>query len=140
MPAIEDLVAAVDGDREDLREDQFLVAEDEDGSILGCGRLIPYTGFCELASLGVRDGLRATGIGREMVTKLYDLYQGPIYLVCEDHVVDFFRRFGFEPVADTPAELAPKWRRCDAQAAHVNVMLRAFPEEQAGGASVSPAG
>ncbi len=59
LPAIEDLVAAVDGDREDLREDQFVVAADEDGSILGSGRLIPYPGFCELASLGVRDGLRA---------------------------------------------------------------------------------
>ena len=58
LPAIEDLVVAVDGDREDLREAQFVVAEDENGAVLGCGRLIPYRGFCELASLGVRDGQR----------------------------------------------------------------------------------
>ncbi len=140
MPAIEDLVAAVDGDREDLREDQFVVAEDEDGAILGCGRLVPYPGFRELASLGVRDGLRARGVGREMVTRLFDRYLGTIYLVCEDQVVGFFRRFGFEPVADTPAALVPKWRRCNAQAVRINVMRRGFPEEQANGAPVSPAG
>ena len=133
LPAIEDLVVAVDGDREDLREAQFVVAEDENGAVLGCGRLIPYPGFCELASLGVRDGQRARGVGREIVTGLIDRYQGPIYLVCEDHVVDFFRQFGFDPTtpADPPAELGPKLQRCHAPAVHINVMCRDFPKERA---------
>ena len=67
LSAIEDLVALVDGDGEDLQASQFVVAEDEGGGILGCARLRPYQGFLELASVAVRDGLRTRGVGREMV-------------------------------------------------------------------------
>ena len=142
MPAIEGLLASVDGDREDLRKDQFVVAEDHDGTILGCARLRPYHDICELASVAVRDGLRARGVGREMVARLLDRHPGPMYLICEDQTLDFFRRFGFDLTtpADPPAALAPKWRRCNAQAARINIMCRDFPEEQANGAPVSPAG
>ncbi|MDP6550412.1 MAG: GNAT family N-acetyltransferase [Dehalococcoidia bacterium] len=95
LPAIDDLVALVDGDREDLRVDQFVVAEDEAGGILGCARLRPYRGFRELASVAVRDGMRDRGVGREMVTALLSRYRGPLYLVCEDREVGFFAGSAF---------------------------------------------
>ena len=125
-PAIDGLLVSVDGDREYLPEDQFVVAEDEDGAILGCGRLRPYPDFCELASLAVAQDARAGGVGRGIVSGLLELYQGPIYLVCEDNVVDFFRRFRFEciPETDMPAGLYPKWEYFAALTGHMNVMWR----------------
>ncbi len=125
-PAIDGLLITVDGDREYLAEDQFVVAEDEDGAILGCGRLRPYQEFCELASLAVAQDSRARGVGRGIVSSLLELYQGPIFLICEDNVVDFFRRFGFGliPETDMPAGLRPKWEYFAAVAGRMNVMWR----------------
>mgnify|MGYP001249421644 FL=1 len=139
LPAIEELVALVDGDGEDLQESQFVVVEDEAGSILGCARLRPYRGFRELASVAVRDGRRARGVGWEMVTTLSGRYQGPLYLVCEDREVGFFRRFGFVLIApeDAPPGLAPKWRRYTAQIGRINVMRRDAPERRCDGAPAS---
>ena len=53
LPAIAELVAAVGGDLEDLLAEQFLVGRVQQGTIVGCGRLKPYSGFYELASLAV---------------------------------------------------------------------------------------
>ena len=124
--AIEGLLVSADGDLENLAEDQFVVAEDEDGAILGCGRLRPYPDFCELASLAVDQEARAGRVGRGIVSSLLERYQGPIYLICEDNVVDFFRRFRFEciPETDMPAGLRPKWEYFAALTGHMNVMRR----------------
>ncbi len=124
--AIEGLLVSADGDLENLAEDQFVVAEDEDGAILGCGRLRPYPDFCELASLAVAQDARARGVGRGIVSSLLELYQGPIFLICEDNVVDFFRRFDFGliPETDMPAGLRPKWEYFAAVAGRMNVMWR----------------
>ncbi len=126
MAAIEALVTAADGDREGLQAEQFVVAEGEDGAILGCGRLRPYPEFCELASLAVAENVRARGVGRAIVTSLLGRYLGPIYLICEDDVVDFFRRFVFELVPETemPVGLRPKWEYFCAHEASLNVMWR----------------
>jgi len=126
IPAIEALLVSADGDRENIAEDQFVVAEDENEAILGCGRLRPYPDFCELASLAVDQEARAGGVGREIVSSLLERYQGPIYLICEDNVVDFFRRFRFEciPETDMPAGLHPKWAYFAALTGHMNVMWR----------------
>ena len=126
MAAIEVLVTKVAGDREGLRADQFVVADDEDGALLGCGRLKPYPEFCEMASLAVAKNVRAKGVGQAIVSSLLERYQGPIYLICEDDVVDFFCRFEFEPVPETemPAGLRPKWDYFCAHAGSMNVMWR----------------
>jgi N-acetylglutamate synthase-like GNAT family acetyltransferase len=124
--AIEGLLVSVDGDQDKLAEDQFVVAEDEDGVVLGCGRLRPYPDFCELASLAVAQDARAGGVGRDIVSSLLKRYQGPVYLICEDNVVDFFRRFRFECISETdmPAGLHPKWAYFAELTGHMNVMLR----------------
>ena len=111
LPEIDELIAAVNGDRGDLGAEQFVVAKSEDARILGCGRLRPYPGFCEIASLAVADDVRANGIGLAIVNRLLEMYAGTILLICEDEVVEFFRRFDFELIleAEMPTRLRPKW-------------------------------
>ena len=126
LAAIEGLLISADGDREVLHQNQFVVAVDADGVVLGCGRLRPYSDFCELASLPVGIQVRARGMGREIVIGLLERYSGPIYLICEDKVVDFFRPFGFVTMLDKemPAGLRPKWDYFAGLAGPMNLMLR----------------
>lgn len=126
MPEIEDLIATVDGDRVDLATEQFVVAKSEDAWILGCGRLRPYPEFCEIASLAVADDSRATGIGRAIVERLLELYEGTIYLICDDDVVEFFRRFEFSllPESEMPDDLRSKWDYFCSPTKPMNLMRR----------------
>ncbi len=126
LPEIDELIATVDGDRVDLATDQFVVAKSEDARILGCGRLRPYPEFCEIASLAVADGVRAKGIGRAIVRRLLERYAGTIYLICDDDVVEFFRRFWFELIleAEMPTGLRSKWDYFRSPAGTMNLMKR----------------
>ena len=126
LAAIEGLLISADGDRAVLHQDQFVVSVDVRGAVLGCGRLRPYSDFCELASLAVGSHVRAKGMGRGIVNELLERYSGPIYLICEDTVVDFFHRFGFASIPDTemPAGLRPKWDYFAELAGPMNLMLR----------------
>lgn len=126
LPSIEKLVSSVGGDLEYLQAEQFVVALDDQGHIIGCGRLKPYPGFCELASIAVEDRWRTAGVGRAVVSQLLKSYVGPVYLICEDDVVDFFRRFGFDltPMSEAVAGLQSKLERYVAQVGHINVMRR----------------
>ena len=107
-----------------------MVAESEGGTILGCGRLRPYPDFCEVASLAVDRERRTKGVGRAIIARLLELYPGDVYLICEDHVVNFFTHFGFRPVPveDMPAGLQPKWRHFLPSAGPMNVMLLERPQ------------
>ena len=111
LPEIDELIAAVKGDGADLGAEQFVVSKSEDARMLGCVRLRPYPDFCEIASMAVADDVRANGIGRAIVSRLLERYAGTIYLICEDEVVEFFRRFEFELIleAEMPTGLRPKW-------------------------------
>ena len=114
------------GDRFDLATDPLMVAKSEDASILGCGRLRPYDDFCEIARMAVAEDVRANGIGRAIVSRLLEQYSGTIYLICEDEVVEFFRRFEFEltPEAEMPSGLRPKWDIFRPAAGSMNLMRR----------------
>lgn len=126
MPEIEELIAAVAGDRVDLAAEQFVVAKSKDARILGCGRLRPYPQFCEIASLAVADDVRAEGIGQAIVMRLLEKYGGTIYLICDDNVVEFFRRFefGLLPESDMPDGLRPKWDYFCSPTGSMNLMRR----------------
>ena len=126
MPEIEDLIDTVGGDRVDLATNQFVVAKSEDDWILGCGRLRPYPDFCEIASMAVVGDVRATGIGRAIVERLLKTYEGTIYLICDDDVVEFFRRFEFSllPESEMPDDLRPKWDYFCSPSGSMNVMRR----------------
>jgi len=126
MPEIEDLIAAVGGDLVDLATDQFVVAKSEDARILGCGRLRSYPEFCEIVSMAVADDFRTKGIGRAIVERLLEMYEGAIYLICGDDVVEFFRRFEFSllPASDMPDGLRSKWDYFCSPAGSINLMRR----------------
>jgi N-acetylglutamate synthase-like GNAT family acetyltransferase len=126
LAGIKALVVSVGGDQDNLQSEQFVVAHDDEGNILGCGRLKPYPDCTELASIAVARGSRSSGMGRGIVGKLLERRQGTIHLICEDDVVEFFRRFGFEvvPLSEMPQGLAPKWQYYAAQVSHLNVMRR----------------
>ena len=129
LPAIAELVAAVGGDLEDLLAEQFLVGRvgsTVQGKIVGCGRVKPYSGFYELASLAVLREWRNSGVGKSIVAELVTWHEGPIYLICEDDVVDFFRRLGFVliPMSEMLTGLQSKWQRYITQLGHINVMRR----------------
>ena len=126
LSAIKVLVASVGGDEEDLQPGQFLMAQDDDGTILGCGRLKLYPDCTELASIAVVSESRSSGIGRAIVAGLLEWHQESIHLLCEDDVVEFFRRFGFKviPIDQIPSGLVLKWKRYSALTDHLNLMRR----------------
>ena len=123
---IKNLVESVGGDLERLQPQQFIVARDSDQRIIGCVRLKPYPGFYELASLAIASEWRASGVGREVVNSILKSHQGPVYLICEDQVIEFFRRFGFGliPMSEILPGLESKIARYAAEAGHINVMRR----------------
>jgi N-acetylglutamate synthase-like GNAT family acetyltransferase len=134
MEQIKDLVESVGGDLDRLHPEQFVVTRDAEQRIIGCVRLKPYPGFYELASLAVSDNWRASGVGREMVNALLNSHQGPVFLICEDQVIEFFRRFGFSliPGSEMPPGLEQKITRYTAESGHINVMRRDWSPSMTG--------
>ncbi len=123
---IERLIISVGGDQDRMETDQFAVARDPNQQIIGCARLKPYPRFVELASLAVSDERRNCGVGRKIVSRLLQQHQGPIYLVCEDHLVEFFREFGFNliPTSEMLPGLESKLEWYVTQAGHINILKR----------------
>jgi N-acetylglutamate synthase-like GNAT family acetyltransferase len=123
---IRDLVDSVGGDLDRLQPEQFRVARNSEHRVIGCVRLKPYPGFYELASLAISNQWRASGVGRELVNTLLKSHQGPVFLICEDQVIEFFRRFGFGliPPSEIPPGLESKIARYRSESGHINVMRR----------------
>lgn len=126
LDQIEELIVSVGGDQDQIDTNQFTIARDPNQQIIGCARLKPYPGFVELASLAVSDQWRGSGVGREIIDQLLQEHQGPIFLVCEDHLINFFREFGFDliPTSEMLPGLESKLEWYIAQAGHINVMKR----------------
>ncbi|MCC7302453.1 MAG: GNAT family N-acetyltransferase [Bacteroidia bacterium] len=79
-------------------------------SIVGFGRLRAYTGFREVATVGVVEEERSRGVGSEVVKRLLEGKQEAIYLTCV--IPGFFSRLGFAPVREFPTELIAKYDFC----------------------------
>lgn len=95
---------------------EFLVAEDADGRVIGCGAVhVMWEQLGEVRSLGVSDDWRSRGVGHLLLAALERraLDLGLNQLFCLTFEVNFFERHGFEPVnedtelvaADVYAEL-----------------------------------
>ena len=126
LDQIEKLIDSVGGDQDRIETDQFAVARDAKQQVIGCARLKPYPEFVELASLAVSEELRGCGVGQEIISQLLQEHQGPIYLLCEDHLIGFFREFGFDliPNTDMLPGLESKLEWYITKAGHINVMKR----------------
>jgi amino-acid N-acetyltransferase len=89
---------------EDLQE--FRIAQAHDGAVLGCGALhVMWEDLAEIRTLVTADGARGRGVGAALVrTLLEDARKlGVRRVFCLTFEVAFFRRHGFEVMADQSA-------------------------------------
>jgi len=103
------LIGQFELDDREVLSTQFLAAVSEN-TLLGFGRIRTYPACSELCSLGVVEPLRHKGIGSQLVQKLIQKAQQPLYLVCI--IPEFFEPLGFKTVADYPPELGEKLDYC----------------------------
>ena len=82
---------------------QFVVAEDEHGTLIGCGALhVMWEDLGEIRTLIVVDEWLHRGVGRVIVEKLEDAARtlGITRLFCLTFEVEFFQRRGFSPIGE----------------------------------------
>lgn len=82
---------------------EFLVATDEHGRVIGCGALhVMWEDLAEVRTLAVSDAQRGTGLGHRLLDALLDraLQLGLSRVFCLTFEVEFFTRHGFEVMAD----------------------------------------
>jgi amino-acid N-acetyltransferase len=82
---------------------EFRIAEDADGTVIGCGALhVMWEDLAEVRTLATAESAKGRGIGTALVERLvHDAEMLGIRRVfCLTFEVDFFRRRGFEVMAD----------------------------------------
>jgi amino-acid N-acetyltransferase len=90
---------------EDIQE--FWVAErDDNGEVVGCGALhVMWEDLAEVRTLAASDAWRGKGVGHVLVESLLEEARalGVARVFCLTFEVDFFKRHGFEVMADQSA-------------------------------------
>ncbi|HSG25314.1 MAG TPA: GNAT family N-acetyltransferase [Anaerolineales bacterium] len=75
---------------------RFVVAEDQSGTVVGCGQLKPHRdGSLELASLAVKETQRGRGVARALIEQLIAHHDGILYLMCRSGLGPLYEKFGF---------------------------------------------
>ncbi|CAM3599195.1 amino-acid N-acetyltransferase [Micrococcus flavus] len=85
---------------------EFVVAEDADGRLAGFGALhVMWQDIAEVRTLAVADGFQGRGVGHLLLEELLDRARrvGVSRVFCLTFEVEFFRRHGFEVMADQSA-------------------------------------
>ncbi|MFC1540748.1 GNAT family N-acetyltransferase [Candidatus Margulisiibacteriota bacterium] len=92
-----------------LQLKDFWVAE-QNGQIVGTAQLEVLPDLCFLSSVGVRPTEQKHGIGKALLTELFNQCKGdkPVYLYTI--IPGFFAKFGFKPTTDLPPQLPSKSR------------------------------
>ena len=83
---------------------EFLVATDAEGTVVGCGALhVMWEDLAEVRTLAVADSVRGTGLGHRMLEALLDraIQLGLRRVFCLTFEVEFFGRHGFEEMEET---------------------------------------
>ncbi|MBE9118613.1 GNAT family N-acetyltransferase [Lusitaniella coriacea LEGE 07157] len=109
--SIRKLVFGAKLDPTQVRWEQFWIVECN-GEIVGCGQLRTFEDAQELGSLVIARSRRNQGLGSILCRKLIQEATQPLYLEClGGGLVEFYRRFGFVPVAweDIPRSLKSKF-------------------------------
>ena len=95
----------------DLDWNRFLVVEDGQGNLVGCGQVKEHgDGSRELASLAVEEPWRRRGIASALVRHLQERHDPPLWLTCQSGLVGFYEGFGFSEVSN-PQELPRYFRK-----------------------------
>lgn len=82
---------------------EFLVATDEDGEVVGCGALhVMWEDLAEVRTLAVHAHQQGTGLGHRMLTALLEraVELGLQRVFCLTFEVEFFARHGFEVMSE----------------------------------------
>lgn len=85
---------------------EFRIAEDDDGEVVGCGALhIMWEDLAEVRTLATAPDVRGRGVGHVLVEELLEEARsfGVDRVFCLTFEVEFFRRHGFEVMADQSA-------------------------------------
>jgi amino-acid N-acetyltransferase len=86
---------------------EFLVAEDESGKVIGCGAIhVMWEDLGEVRTLAVDKAVQGSGVGKEILTSLLEKAKalGLKRIFCLTFEVGFFEKNGFTEIADTPIE------------------------------------
>ncbi|GAA4381456.1 amino-acid N-acetyltransferase [Paeniglutamicibacter cryotolerans] len=89
---------------ENLQE--FLVAEDSEGNLIGCGGLhVMWEDIAEVRTLATSEAWRGKGVGRVLLQRLIDEARdlGVDRVFCLTFEVGFFERNGFKAMAEQSA-------------------------------------
>jgi amino-acid N-acetyltransferase len=120
--AIRSLIRKVHINPTGLGWQRFVVAETNDGLLVGCGQVKPHRdGTLELASIAVEQDFRHQGVARALIEDLLKHYPRPLYLMCRSSLGPFYECFGFQVV---PPEQMPQYFRRLQNLAGVFGMLR----------------
>ncbi|VXC39661.1 Amino-acid acetyltransferase [Arthrobacter sp. 9V] len=82
---------------------EFRIAESSDGEVIGCGALhVMWEDLAEIRTLAAADSWRGRGVGHVLVENLLEEAKalGVSRVFCLTFEVDFFKRHGFEVMAD----------------------------------------
>lgn len=86
---------------------EFVVAEDASGYLIGCGALhVMWIDLAEIRTLAVHPNWRGRGVGHAMMRMLMERARtlGLTRVFCLTFEVRFFERHGFRPIAGTPVD------------------------------------
>lgn len=86
---------------------EFLVAVDESGAVIGAGALhVMWEDLAEVRSLVVAESARGQGVGHAIVDALLEHAQslGIKRVFCLTFETDFFGKHGFEAISDIPVD------------------------------------
>ncbi len=108
MPAIVRMIGEFQLDYENLQPQQFIVVEDE-GMMVGFGRLKPYPDATELGCVGVLHERRKQGIGKLIVDEL--IRRGPRTIWITTDLPEYFRPLGFREAEHVPESITKKLDR-----------------------------
>ncbi|MCA4134492.1 amino-acid N-acetyltransferase [Arthrobacter sp. M4] len=85
---------------------EFRIAETPEGEVIGCGALhVMWEDLAEVRTLAAADHWRGHGVGHALVGHLLDVAKslGVSRVFCLTFEVDFFKRHGFDVMADQSA-------------------------------------
>ncbi|GAA2872289.1 amino-acid N-acetyltransferase [Paenarthrobacter ilicis] len=85
---------------------EFRIAESSDGEVIGCGALhVMWEDLAEIRTLAASDSWRGRGVGHVLVENLLEEAKalGVSRVFCLTFEVEFFKRHGFEVMADQSA-------------------------------------
>jgi N-acetylglutamate synthase-like GNAT family acetyltransferase len=111
LPFVQETVARLHLDGEDLRAEQFIVVQ-EGRRTVAFGRVKPYRRTFELGCVAVVEERRNQGIGELVVGELIRRFPRRRVYVTTD-IPAYFERLGFTPTRALPRELSDKIGRVE---------------------------